>query len=73
MPARPPYSSTTTEKWLFVRRKSCRSDARSFVSGTMNAGRRRSSSFTPARPRSCIAEKRSRTWSTPTTSSSVSR
>jgi hypothetical protein len=70
-PSVAPYSSTTIAMWFFVRRKSARSAARSFVSGTTNAGRRISSITTFAIPRSLSAEKRSRTWRTPTTSSNV--
>ena len=62
IPSIAPYSSTTTAMCCFSRRKSARSAARSFVSGTTYAGRTIASSSTFAIPRSWIAPKRSRTW-----------
>ena len=61
-----PYSSMTIAMCCFSRRKSARSAARSFVSGTTYAGRTIDSSSTDAIPRSWIAPKRSRTWRIPT-------
>ena len=50
IPSRSPYSSTTIAMCWFVRRNSVSSAARSFVSGTMCAGRSSCSSWTPRDP-----------------------
>ena len=55
MPSIVPYSSITIAMCCFVRLNSASSARRSFVSGTIVAGRRSSSRSTAAMPRSCIA------------------
>src|SRR5215211_3590130 len=66
MPAVPPNSSTTTAKWLVVRRSSVRAWSTSTVSGSRSAGR---ASRATVVPESTSGSSRSRMWTKPTMSS----